>query len=151
MAQGDIVIFAQAKLDIGDKKYQLSTDTYMLGLVTGVLTPTENLADPRWGAGGGTNLATNEVAPGGNYVAGGLTLGAGDHWVLAGNVATFDGEDITWLQNAANPTNPVWGIIYNNTSVGNEALGFVDLGGVFDMTTGDLIVTWNAAGIFTLT
>ena len=56
----------------------------------------------------------------------------------------------SWAQNAANPTDAYYGIVYNNTNAGKEAIGFVDLGGVFDMTTGDLAVNWNASGFFTM-
>lgn len=62
MATGDITWFDQALLDLGEKLHDLSSDTFKLGLVTAVVTPATNTSDPRWGAGGGTNLATNKVA-----------------------------------------------------------------------------------------
>lgn len=151
MASGDLTVFAQLKLDYGDKLHNLSTDTYKLGLVTSVTTPTETTADPRWGAGGTTNFATNEVTPGGNYSAGGNTIGASDHWTLTSATVTFDGDDITILQNASNPTNARWGILYNDTDAGKRAVLFLDLGTDRDLSAGDFTVTWNASGLFTKT
>lgn len=149
MAQGDIVVFAQAKLDIGLEVHQLETDTVKLGLVTSGVTPTETTSDPRWGAGGGTNLSTNQVTPGGNYSTGGPTI-ANNVYTLASATVTFDGDNISILQNASNPTNARWGIIWNDTAAGDQALAYLDLGGTTDLTAGDFSVTWNASGIFTL-
>lgn len=150
MAQGDIVVFAQAKQDIGLEIHQLETDVMKLGLTTDVVTPTETTSDPRWGAGGGTNLATNQVTPGGNYATGGPTIG-NNTWTLAGATVTFDGDNISITQDAGNPTDARWGIIYNDTTTGKQALAFLDLGGVTDLTAGDFSVNWNATGIFNLT
>ncbi len=159
MAQGTFIYFAQAKLDVGDKLHDLSTDTFKLSLIKnaagGGVNPTETTADPRWGAGGTTNLLSSEVTPGGNYSTGGTTLGAADHWTLSTATAKFDGDDITFTQNASNPTNAAWGIVYNDTDAGKRAIGYLELtsdstSNVVDMTTGDLAVVWNAAGIFTL-
>lgn len=150
MAKGDVGLFNQFRLDIGDEVYQLSTDTYKVGLVDSTTTPTATTADPRWGAGGTTNFSTNEVTAGGNYTAGGPSLGVSDHWTISGGTSTFDGDDVSILQNASNPTNARWGIIYNDTAAGKNAVGWVDLGSDSDLTSGDFSITWNASGIFTL-
>lgn len=149
MAQGDVVVFAQAKLDIGLEVHQLETDTVKLGLVTSVTTPTETISDPRWGAGGGTNFSTTQVTPGGNYSTGGPAI-ANNTYTLASATATFDGDNISITQNASNPTNARWGIGYNDTAAGKQAIFYLDLGGTTDLTAGDLTITWNASGIFTL-
>lgn len=149
MAQGDVVVFAQAKLDLGLEGYQLETDVVKLGLVTNGVTPTETTSDPRWGAGGGTNLSTNQVTPGGNYSTGGPTI-ANNTYTLASATVTFDGDNISILQNAGNPTNARWGIGWDDTAAGDQGLFFLDLGGVTDLSAGDFSVTWNASGIFTL-
>ena len=73
-----------------------------------------------------------------------------DNWALSGAVATFDCDDVSWLQNASNPTDAEWGSCYQNDA-NDYGLFFVDLGGAFNMTTGDLSITWNGSGIFTLT
>lgn len=146
MAQGDVVFFDQFLQDVGKKLHDLSADTIKLGLITSAVTPVATTADPRWGAGGSTNLSTNEVTAGGNYAAGGPSL-ATVTWTLTGGLAMLDAADLTVTQHASNPTNARWGILYNSTDAGKRAIGYVDLGSAFDMTTGDLVFTWNANGI----
>lgn len=148
MAAGDVVVFNQFLQDVGRAVHQLETDTIRFGLITSVTTPTAATADPRWGAGGGTNFDTNEVTAGGNYAAEGGDIAA--TYSQTAGTATFDGTDISIAQHAANPTNARWGIIYNDTAVGNQCIAFLDLGSVIDLSTGSFTVTWNASGIFTM-
>jgi hypothetical protein len=64
---------------------------------------------------------------------------------------TFDSStNPTWAQNASNGTGAYWAIIYNYTDAAKDALAFVDLGGPVDMTAGDLTITWNGSGLFTI-
>lgn len=150
MAQGDVTLFNEFKEDIGQAIHNLSTATFKLGLVTNAVTPSASTADPRWGAGGTTNLSSSQVTPGGNYSTGGPTISSTTYSETAGT-ATFDGADISIASNASNPNNARWGIIYNDTSTGKEAVAFLDLGGVTDLTAGAFAVTWSASGIFALT
>lgn len=150
MAQGDVTLFHEFKEDVGQKIHNLSSDTFKLGLVTNAVTPAAGTTDPRWGAGGSTNLSTSQVTPGGNYATGGPTL-TSSSWSETAGTATFDAADVSIAQNASNPNNARWAIVYNDTSAGKEALAFVDLGGVTDLTAGNLAITWNASGIFSLT
>lgn len=149
MAQGDVTLFNQFKEDIGLEIHQLETDTFKLGLITSAVTPTASTTDPRWGSGGSTNLSSSQVTPGGNYTTGGPTI-ANNTYTETSGTATFDGDNISISQDASNPDDARYGIIYNDTATGKQAVGFVDLGGVTDLTAGDLGVTWNAGGIFTL-
>lgn len=150
MAQGDVTVFARFKLDVGTKVHGLAADAFKLGLITNSVTPTATTTDPRWGAGGTTNFSSSQVTPGGNYTTGGPTITT-TTYTLSTATTTFDGDNISILQNASNPTNARWGIGYNNTSAGKECMFFLDLGSVFDMSSGDLTVTWSASGIWTLT
>jgi hypothetical protein len=150
MAAGDIVIFNEFKEDVGQKIHNLSSDTFKLGLVTNAVTPAATTADPRWGAGGSTNLSSSQVTPGGNYSSGGPAL-ASSTWSETSGTATFDAADVSIALNASNPNNARWGIIYNDTSAGKEAVAFVDLGGVTDLSAGAFWITWNASGIFSFT
>ncbi len=143
-----VTIFDQALEELGLGDWNLDTDTIRLALVTATTTPTAATADPRWGAGGTTNFSTNEVTAGGNYTAGGTDITS--TYSQTSGTATFDGADVSWLQNASNPTNARWGILYDDTDAENKCIGFVDLGSAFDMTTGDLNINWNASGIFTI-
>lgn len=147
MAQGDIIIFDQFLKDLSDKLHDLDTDTFKLALVNSTTTPATTTADPRWGSGGTTNFDTNEVTAGGNYTAEGVTLTSVTN-TLTGGKAVWDAADVSFAQNASNPTNARWAIVYNNSDAGKRCVLAVDLGSVFDMTTGDLSITWNASGIF---
>ena len=150
MAQGDVTLFNEFKEDVGQKIHNLSSDTFKLGLVTNAVTPAASTTDPRWGAGGSTDLSSSQVTPGGNYATGGPAL-ASSSWSETSGTATFDATDVSIAQDAANPNNARWAIVYNDTSAGKEAIAFVDLGGVTDLTAGNLAITWNASGIFSLT
>ena len=142
MAQGDVVFFDQFLVDMAEGLHDLENDVIKVGLVTNVTTPADTTADPRWGAGGTTNFKTNEVTPGGNYVVDGATP-ATPSVTLAGGQAEIDWGDVSWAQNASNPTDATWAIIYNSTDAGLRCIGYVDIGGTFNMTTGDLSITWG--------
>lgn len=149
MATGDITWFDQALLDLGEKLHDLSSDTYKLGLVTAVVTPATNTSDPRWGAGGGTNLATNKVAEATGWT-GPVTL-ASVTWTIVSGTPTFDAADpATIAQDASGFTDARWGIIYNDTDAGKRALAFLDLGSARSLVTGPLSITFNASGVLTL-
>lgn len=150
MAQGDVTLFNQYKVNLGEVLLDMSSDAFKLGLVTNSVTPAASTADPRWGAGGTTNLLSNECTPGGNYTTGGPTIGS-TTWTESSGTVTFDGSDVTINSNASNPNNARWGIIYDNTDTGKRCVAFLDLGGVTDLTAGNLTVTWSASGIFSLT
>jgi hypothetical protein len=149
MAAGDIAFFEQFYVDVQEGVHDLETDTIKLALVTSSATLAVTDADPRWGAGGSTNLSTNEVTPGGNYSTGGATI-ANPSVTLSSNVGVFDGDDVSITQNASNPTNARRGVIYNDTAAGKNAIGFLDLGSDIDLSAGDFSVAWNASGISTL-
>lgn len=144
MAQGDVVVFDQFLVDVCEALHDLENDVIKCALITSATTPAATTADPRWGAGGSTNLSTDEVTAGGNYTAGGNTC-ANPAVTLNAGAAEIDFDDpAVWSQNASNPTNARWGIVYNDTDAGKRAIGYVDLGSTFDMTTGDLTITWGA-------
>lgn len=150
MAQGDVVVFDQFLVDALEGVHDLENDTIKIGLTAGNTTPEATTSDPRWGNGGSTDFSADEVTPGGNYASGGATLGS-PSVTLTGGLAMFDADDpATWSQDGSNPEDATWGIIYNDTATGKNAIAFVDLGGAFDMTTGDLSITWSANGIFRL-
>ena len=144
MAQGDLVVFdeAKAKMIAGD---WASTDVFHLAIMDNTTTPAAGDTTPVFGD-------YTEVGTAGTYVANGTSLGALSTLVSeAGGTMTFDsGTNPTWAQDASNDADAYWGVIYNYTDAGKDALAFVDLGGPVDMTAGDLTVTWNASGIYTI-
>lgn len=146
MAKGDVVFFDQYTVDVQEKIHDQENDSFKLGLVDSTLTPLATMSDPRWGAGGATNLSSNEVTPGGNYSAGGPVL-ANPTVSLVSGAGVFDADDVAIAQAGANPSGARWGILYNDTAPGKNAVGFVDLGSDSDLSSGPFAVNWNAAGI----
>ncbi len=145
MARGDVVVFNVAKGKMLDGDWA-STDHFYCAVCDNTATPAAATTTP-------TLSDFTEVGAGGTYVAGGTDLGALSALVTeAAGVMTFDSTtNPTWAQNAGNDVDAYWGIIYNYTDAGHDALAFVDLGGPVDMTAGDLTITWNVAGLFTIT
>ncbi len=144
MATGDVIVFdeAKAKMLSGD---WASTDVFHLAIMDNTTVPAAATATPVF-------TTFTEVGAAGSYTATGTSLGALSTLVSeAAGTMTFDSAtNPTWTQNASNDVDAYWGIIYNFTDVGKDALAFVELGGPVDMTAGALTVTWNASGIFTI-
>lgn len=145
MATGDIIFFDEAKAYMQDGDWA-STDDMKLAILDNTTTPAAADATPA--------LADyTEVGTAGTYVAGGTSLG---NWTTmiseaAGTVTYDSATNPTWAQDGSNDVDAWWGLIYNDTQVGDPALAFVELGGPVDMSAGALTVTWNASGIATLT
>lgn len=93
---------------------------------------------------------TNEVS-GTNYTAGGNTLANGSVSESAGTT-TVDADDTTWLQDAAGFTNARYAIIFKDTGVSTTStlFGYVDFVTDKGNVNGDLTISWNASGIFTV-
>ena len=146
MAQGDVVVFDQFLenvFDSGVHDFGATPNTIKCAIVNNSTVPATTTADPTWGAGGTTDFSANEQT-GGNFAAGGNACASASA-SLSGGVLQLDfGDPATWSQNASNPTTCYWGIIYDDTATNKNCIGYVDLGGVFDATTGDLTITWGA-------
>lgn len=144
MARGDVTVFnvALAKMIEGD---WASTDHFYCAVCDNTTTPAADTATPTLGD-------FTEVGDSGTYTSGGTDLGTlADLVSESGGTMTFDSTtNPTWAQDASNDTDAYWGVIYNYTDAGHDAVAFVDLGGPVDMTAGDLTITWNASGIFTI-
>ena len=144
MAQGDVTVFDEAKAYMIDGGWA-AADVIKCAVLDNTATPVASTATPALGD-------FTEVGTAGTYTAGGTSLGALSTVVTeAAGTMTFDSAtNPTWAQNASNDTDAYWGLIYNDTQAGDPAIAFVDLGGPVDMTAGDLTITWNASGIFTI-
>lgn len=145
MAVGDVTIFnvAREKLIAGN---WATTDLFHLAICDNTTAPTAATATPVIGD-------FTQVTNAGSYTTDGTSLGALSTLVSeSGGVMTFDSAtNPTWAQHASNDADAYWGIIFNFTDAGKDALGYVELGGPVDMSAGSLTVTWNASGIFTIT
>lgn len=94
---------------------------------------------------------TNEVAAGGGYATGGATLTGKTLGYDAGtNVIKFDANDVQW---AASTITAAYAVIYMDTGVAatSPLMGYVDFEGDVISTNGDFDITWNAAGMLTIT
>ncbi|RLB93607.1 MAG: hypothetical protein DRH26_03465 [Deltaproteobacteria bacterium] len=145
MARGDLVLFEEFALQIGQEKHNFPSDTLKAGIVDATITPTAADATPTWG-----DYSANEVGTGGGYTANGMTL-AGVAYSEAGGVATLDANDLALIQDASGFTDGFWLILYNDTNATDMAMGFVDLGGPVSEVAGPIDVAWNASGIATVT
>ena len=144
MARGDLTVFNVAKAKMLDGDWA-STDHFYCGICTNATPPTSATASATFGV-------FTEVSTAGTYSAGGTDLGTLADLVTQNNgTMTFDSStNPTWAQNASNDTDAYWAIVYNYTDAAKDALLFVDLGGPVDMTAGDLTITWNGSGLFTI-
>lgn len=144
MAQGDITFFDEAKAFMIDGGWE-AADDIKCAILDNTTTPAAADATPALGD-------YTQVGSAGTYVAGGTSLGnLGTLTTEAAGTMTFDSAtNPTWAQNASNDVDAYWALIYNDTDAGDLALCFVDLGGPADMSAGDLTITWNASGIFTI-
>jgi hypothetical protein len=144
MAVGDITWFRAGLLALGTKQINLNADTIKLGLVKSAansgIDPTNILADPRWGAGGTTNLATSQVNTGTSYANGGPTL-LNKTFELRANVPTLRADIVTIAQDASGFTNARWGILYEAVTL--RAIAFVDLGTDRSVVGGELKIDWS--------
>jgi len=144
MARGDVYVFNEALAYMIDGGWE-SADVIKCAILDNTTTPAVGDTTPALGD-------YTQVGTGGTYVAGGTSLGdLGTCVSQTGGTMKFDSAtDPTWAQHASNDTDAYWGLIYNDTDAGDLAIAFVDLGGPVDMQAGDLTITWNASGIFTI-
>ena len=125
----------------------LTADEIWIGLVTEACGVGD--AKPAYGAGGTTNYTA--IATAGAYAAGGLLLNTIDNIILeAAGTVTFDDTDasVTWAQNGASPQDARTAVVYNHTT--KLCILMIDLGAAIDMQAGDLTITWNGSGMFTM-
>lgn len=146
MARGDFTVFEEFAVQLGQELHNFASDTLKLGLIDNTAAPTAADATPAW-----ADYSANEVGTGGGYPANGISL-SGVTWTEAGGVATLDDTgNISLSQNASGFTDAYWGILYNDTAAGDQAIGFLDLGGPVSEVTGPIAITWAAGGIVTIT
>lgn len=143
MANGDLTWFSEAKAFMADGGWE-PTDDIKVALITNAVVPTAADTTPAL-------TDYTEVTAGGNYAAGGASIGNWGTVVsqTGGAAKISSATNPSWAQIAGNPTNAYYAIIYNATDAAKPALAFVDIGGPRNMTLGSLTVTWHASGIAT--
>ena len=146
MAQGDFLTFEEFRKTIAEGD-DLGGDTFAVILITTLPTVSDATPD---------RADYTEVSAGGGYSSGGIVL-TGVTWAEAAGVATFDSSMApSWTAAAGSPTNIVAALIVNNTHAGTtDAIGFIDMttdGGStpISLVAGNITITFNASGLFTL-
>ncbi len=148
MAAGAWTVFSNAMLGMSKGSFNLSTDTYVIILVTNSWTPAPD-----------TNIlysavSANELTTAGGYTVGGLVL-ASETDTLSGGTVTFTAASPAWTTFSAGPFR--YGVIVRRASgslvAGDLLLCYSDLGGGTSITGtgGTFTVTIAGGGIFTLT
>jgi len=146
MARGDITMFEEMSLNTGKALHDFATESFKLGIIDNTTPPVKSDATPAWG-----DYSANEVSTAGGYTAGGIALGTVTYTEVGG-VSTFDAADVVIVQNGSGFTDGYWGIIYNDTNVGKEAVAFVDMGGPVSEQAGQITFGWNVTtGIVQIT
>ncbi len=140
-------LFNEAVPKFGTGTIDLDSDTIKWAFITDAYTPDAPDANPCWGSGGTTDLSVYEVTPGGTYPAGGVAL-TSVTYAQAGGTTTFDSDDLALSTAAANPTNARWLVLYDDTAANKDALGFADLDGLTDLSSGGFVWAVPSTGWF---
>lgn len=149
MAQGTVTVFdtfieymfkgsPDCPFDLG-----ATADVLKCAIIDDTITPLTTTADPCYGVGGTVNFEPSKQE-GGSFTVGGFTLATPVVSIVGGIPQLDFGDPAQWAKNAANPTTCWYGLIYDDTATNKNCIGWVDLGGVFDATTGPLDIAWGA-------
>lgn len=149
MATGDVTLFDQFLVDMGNGEHNLNaSDEIKMAYIGNAVTPATTTAIPHWNGTGTINLQTDEQS-GGNYTAGGVIL-ANFSCALSAGTVKLDYDDPSQVATAAgNPTGIYHAVIYNNTNASKKCIAAIELGGPINGVTQALTVTPNASGLAT--
>ncbi|MFC9768676.1 hypothetical protein [Rhodococcus jostii] len=137
-------LYGLALKSVFDKEIDWNTDTLKVMLATSSYTPDQDTHQYK-------SSVTNEVS-GTGYTAGGATLASATTTYTTGtNTLVLDAADSSWTTSTITAR---YAIIYNSTP-GTDAtrplIAYVDFGADVSTTAGTFTITWDAAGIVTLT
>lgn len=126
------------------KQIDLGSDTLKVLLCTSSYTPDQDAHRYK-------NAVTGEVT-GTGYTAGGATLtGVTVAYDAPSNTLTLDADDVTW---PASTITARYAVIYDSTpstDATRPLIAYVDFGEDVTSSAGDFAITWDAAGVVTLT
>lgn len=129
---------------LANKEIDLDTDAIKVMLTTSAYVPNQDTHRYK-------SSITNEVV-GTGYTATGATLTSVVVDYTAGtNVLKFDAADTSW---AASTITARYAVIYDSTPATDATrplIGYVDFGADVSSTAAAFTITWDAAGIFTIT
>jgi hypothetical protein len=118
------------------------SDTIKIALASSAYTPDQDAHDF-------FNDVTNEVT-GTGYTAGGITLASKTSTYTSGtNTQALDAADVTWSTSTITAR---YAVIYKSTGTSSTSplIGYVDFGADVISSAGNFTITFDAAGIFTL-
>jgi hypothetical protein len=151
MARGDLLLFEEFANQLGGElhNFEASQDTFKVALINSTLAPTQAAAAV-WGTWDSNEVGWSTA----NYTAGGAAL-TSQSYNEASGTATFDASDITWSQDASlsSSSNAYWAILYNTATSSpatQYAIAYIDLAGPIHLKDGDITISWNTSGIFTV-
>lgn len=149
MAQGDLSLFNEYSLEALTGTHDLSSggNTVRVALIDALPVITQTTP----------TLSDFTEVSGAGYTAGGEDIGTNQSiTVVSGPTYKYDSTtNPSWSQNGSGPTDVIAGLIYNDTEASDKCLGFIDMttdGGStpISLQAGNISITWNASGIFTL-
>lgn len=126
-----------------NKEINLASDTIKVALCTSTYTPDQD-------AHTYFSNITNEVS-GTGYTAGGVALASKTVTYSSGtNTLTFDAADTSWTSSTLTAR---YAVIYDSTGTASTSplIAYVDFGADVSSSAGTFQITWDAAGIFTIT
>ena len=127
-----------------NKEIDWDTDVIKVALATNAYTPAQDTHDY-------FNDITNEVV-GTGYTAGGATLASKTNVYTSGtNTLALDAADVSWTTSTITAR---YAIIYDatpGTAATNPLIAYVDFGADVTSTAGTFSITWDSAGIVTIT
>ena len=134
-------LYDLAFTSLANKEIDWGTDTIKVMLTTSSYTP--NQATHQY-----KSSVTNEVS-GTGYTAGGATLGSKTEAISA-HVKTFDAADTSWTTSTITAR---YAVVYDSTGTDatSPLICYIDFGADVVSTAGTFSITWDSAGIFSIT
>jgi hypothetical protein len=148
MTAGAFTLYSNAVLEMSKGQMNLSSDTFIMALITNSYTPAPN-TDALWSA-----VSANELAAGSGYTAGGAVL-ASETDTLTTATVTFTAASPSWSSFSAGPFR--YAVICRRAGgalvAGDLLLCYSDLSGASPIsgTGGNFTVSISGSGIFTIT
>lgn len=138
------VLYGGFLQSLANKEIDLDTDAIKVMLCTSTYAPSQDTHRYK-------SSITNEVT-GTGYTATGATLTTpAVTYTAATNVLKFDADDVTWANSTITAR---YAVIYDSTPATDATrplIGYVDFGADVSSTAAAFTITWDAAGIFTIT
>jgi hypothetical protein len=136
--------YGNAFVSAFNKEIDFNSDTIKVMLCTSTYTPDQDTHAYK-------SSVTNEVT-GTGYTAGGATISAPSMSYTAGtNTLKLDGGDVSWTTSTITAR---YAVIYDDTpatAATKPLIAYVDFGADVTSTSGTFSITWDAAGIATVT